>query len=911
MIKIKNLNKYYNKNKSNELHVINNANIEISSPGLVTFLGSSGAGKSTLLHVIGGLDKASGDVIYDDINLLKKRSTIVDNYRNEHIGYIFQNYNLLPDLTVYENLRVQLELINIFDKAIIDEKINECLKIVGLEKYKRRKVTALSGGQQQRVAIARALVKGAEVIIADEPTGNLDTKNSIEVLNILKIISRKYLVILVTHNINLAYHYSDRILKIKDGKIIEDLQNNNNKNSLLHIDSNAIYLNEYDKDELPNNINVYTKNKEEINFKIIVENDAIYIENNNNLPIRVINENTDRYIIEENYEQNYISEEDVLKLNFTKYNKISFKRKMKNFLTDVKNSFLKMIYGTKKTKMLYISFFFIGIILCLCLNSLSISTTISNDFLEDVPKNAVQMDIVNASQFAKFGYTLETDEIISMIKDKKEILGVVDSVDNPYLNFKVISNRTTAINISKKCFVTTPKHYDNIELNNEEVIISSKIADQIIYYTKGYQIDNYEKLIGKEFYLSLPKIYNGNVIIKDVIDTRDYTFILSDYMYLSQQMFEHQSKSLNYSYDVNRKYFSNYIPISQYIPSGDIFSVDKKLPNVIISENLVEHLIGIDYFASSGMKNKIWTTQSPLFNVIGCVKEDEFNVVFEKMGDYNKFVEDSIPEAISYLPYDKYDIKLVEGSSYPVNDYEILLPNTYDNRIDYPIGSKYLLSENFYVYYELKVVGYFELEYPNNLSHLYVNYQTAYLIRSIKTIDKLLKGDVKMLYFYTNNQEEMSNYIEELGYPSGNPEKIMLENTIFEKLNLSKLVIIISICIIVVMILFIFFINRSKMLHNIYDIGVLRALGAQKKKIYKEYIIDSIIITTFTIFLGFTATYFFTYNANNFIPGISVDLYYYFISIACIYFAMVIASILPVYILLRKTPIEIINKYDI
>ena len=910
MIKIKNLNKYYNKNKSNELHVINNANIEISSPGLVTFLGSSGAGKSTLLHVIGGLDKARGDVIYDDVNLLKKRSNAVDNYRNEHIGYIFQNYNLLPDLTVYENLRVQLELINIYDKAVIDEKINECLKVVGLEKYKRRKVTALSGGQQQRVAIARALVKGAEVIIADEPTGNLDTKNSMDVLNILKIISKKYLVILVTHNINLAYHYSDRILKIKDGKIIEDLQNKNN-NSLLHVDSNAIYLNEYKKEDLSNNIKVYTKNNEELNFKIIIENDAIYIENNNNLPIRVLNDNTDRYIIEENYEEEYISEEDVLKLNYKKYNKISFKQKFKYIFKDVKNSFLKMIYGSKKTKMLYISFFFIGIILCLCLNSLSISTTISNDFLEDVPKNAVQMDLVNASQSAKFGYTIETEEILSLMQDKQEILGIVDTVNNPYLSFKVISNRSTSINIHKKCFVTTPRFYNDIELKDEEIIISKKVADQIIYYTKGYQIDTYDKLIGKEFYLSLPKIYNGNVIIKDILDTPDYTFVLSDHMYLAEQMYQHQSTSLSYSYDINRKYFSNYIPIKDYIPKGDSFSIDKKLPNVIVSEALVEHLVGIDYFASKGMKNKIWKTGSAHFNVIGYVEEDDFNVVFQNMQEYNKFVENSLPYIRSYLPYDKYDIKLVEGSSYPVNDYEILLPDTYDNRIDYPIGSSYTLIENDYVYYQLKVVGYFKLDYPNNLSHLYVNYRTAYLIKSIRTIDRILKNNVKMLYFYTTDQEVISNYIEELGYPSGNPEKIMLQNTIFEKLNLSKIVIIISVCIIVVMILFIFFINRSKMMHNIYDIGVLRALGAKKNKIYKEYIIDSIIITTFTVALGFTFTYFFTYNANNFIPGISVELKYYFISIVCIYLAMILASILPIYMLLRKTPIEIINKYDI
>jgi ABC-type lipoprotein export system ATPase subunit len=252
MIKLEKVNKYFYRHKKNEIHVINNTNLEIQAPGLVTFLGSSGAGKSTLLHVIGGLDKASGDVIYDNINFNKASKRVVDDYRNKHIGYIFQNYNLLPNLTVYENLKVQLELIQVFDKETVDKKINECLKIVGMEKYKRRKVTALSGGQQQRVSIARALVKGADVIIADEPTGNLDTKNSIEILNILKILSKKYLIVLVTHDLNLAMHYSDRIIKIKDGTIIEDVVNENN-NSLLHTDSNALYLDDYEQNSFANN----------------------------------------------------------------------------------------------------------------------------------------------------------------------------------------------------------------------------------------------------------------------------------------------------------------------------------------------------------------------------------------------------------------------------------------------------------------------------------------------------------------------------------------------------------------------------------------------------------------------------------------------------------------------------------
>ena len=203
----------------------------------------------------------------------------MDLYRNKHIGYIFQNYHLLPDLTVYQNLKIQLELVGIKDEIEIEKRINICLKAIGMEKCKRRNVTALSGGQQQRVAIARALVKGAKVIIADEPTGNLDSKNSIEVMNILKQLSKTCLVVLVTHDKTLANHYSDRIIDIKDGQIVND-RINENDNSAYLLDTGTIYLDEYKQEVLSDTnqkVVLYTNSNKDIQLKIIVENNAIYM----------------------------------------------------------------------------------------------------------------------------------------------------------------------------------------------------------------------------------------------------------------------------------------------------------------------------------------------------------------------------------------------------------------------------------------------------------------------------------------------------------------------------------------------------------------------------------------------------------------------------------------------------------
>lgn len=910
MIKIKNLNKYYNKNKPNEIHVINNTNLEIESPGLVTFLGSSGAGKSTLLHVIGGLDKARGDVIYDNININKSRSSVIDSYRNKHIGYIFQNYNLLPNLTVYENLKIQLELINIHDKETIDRKINECLKIVGLEKYKRRKITALSGGQQQRVSIARALVKGAEVIIADEPTGNLDSKNSIEILNILKVLSKKYLIILVTHDINLAMHYSDRVIKIKDGMIIEDIVNKNN-NSLLHIDSNALYLNNYQKNsitEANNKVEIYSKNNEKLNFRIVIENDAIYIENNNNLPIRVLNENTDRYIIEETPKEDIIDENTILNLDYIQAEKPKMKDVFINLFRDIKKSFTNIFNGSIKTKLLYISFFVIGVILCFCLNSLSISTTLSNNLLDETPKGAIRVDLKNATEDSKYGITFNNEELLEILQDNNKINGAVDYIENCYLRFKVIANRTTAINLSKKCFITTPKTYngDDTVLKNNEIIISNSIANQILAYTKSYNINTYEELIDKEFYVNLTGYYQGDMVIKDVIETYDYTFLVSDYVYFSNSKgsYTYASYDLNYLWDQNNTYFDYYLPIE--IPKGDILSYDYKVPDVLISKNLVNNFIRIDRFLSTH-EQTVWETASDLFNVVGAIDEEGFNIVFRTQADYEKFIDSSMVASNSFLPYRSYDINLVEGRL-PVNDNEVILPNTSKYLNSYPIGSTYsYYSDKF----KLEVVGYFELNFPKNLSQIYTNYNTAYQIKSLDIFQKLLSKSPKEIYLYTDDTEELSTYFGEIGYTAADAEEEVLQQNIIAKMNASKVAIIVSLSIIVVMILFIFFINRSKMLQNIYELGVLRALGAKKTRLYKQYAIDSIIVSTFTVVLGFSLMYIFTKNANNFVPGIAVDFKWFLLSILGIYVIMISASLLPIYLLLRKTPIEIINKYDI
>ena len=231
MLKLENVNKYFNKNKPNEIHVLNNVSLDFDKTGLVAILGPSGSGKTTLLNLIGGLDKVDdGEIYINGKKITNSHSDSVDKIRNLNIGYIFQDYKLIDNISVYENIAISLKMIGEKDERKIKKNVQYVLEAVNMYRYRYRLAKTLSGGQKQRVAIARAIIKNPNIIIADEPTGNLDSKNSIAVMDILKSISKEKLVILVTHETELAKQYASRIIEIEDGKIIKDYENNNIEN---------------------------------------------------------------------------------------------------------------------------------------------------------------------------------------------------------------------------------------------------------------------------------------------------------------------------------------------------------------------------------------------------------------------------------------------------------------------------------------------------------------------------------------------------------------------------------------------------------------------------------------------------------------------------------------------------------
>lgn len=273
MLQTKNLVKIYKPKKGVPVTALDNVSITFGESGMVFLLGKSGSGKSTLLNVLGGLDSyEKGEIIIKGVSSKKFRQKHFDSYRNTYVGFIFQEYNVLDEFTVGANIALAIELQN---RKATDEEINKILKEVDLEGYGARKPNELSGGQKQRVAIARALVKNPQIIMADEPTGALDSVTGKQILETLKKLSKEKLVIVVSHDREFAENYADRIIELADGKVISDLELDNeykeNENS-LKFNGNVIevpagyHITEDDRKR----INEYIENLENQDAKISV-----------------------------------------------------------------------------------------------------------------------------------------------------------------------------------------------------------------------------------------------------------------------------------------------------------------------------------------------------------------------------------------------------------------------------------------------------------------------------------------------------------------------------------------------------------------------------------------------------------------------------------------------------------------
>lgn len=549
MIKLENVNKYFNRYKKNQIHVINNTSITLEDNGLVALLGPSGCGKTTLLNAIGGLDKINSGFIYiNGQKIAKNRVSKVDKIRNLNIGYIFQDYLLVDDKTVFDNVALPLKMIGIKDKDEIKKRVEYVLNKVGMYRYRNRYANMLSGGERQRVGIARAIVKNPSIIIADEPTGNLDSKNTLEVMNIIKAISKDRLVILVTHESNLAEFYASRILRIEDGKIISD-DKNDHTNELDYRMDNKIYLKDFKNKENYGNdnvkVNYYSNDNKNIEINLVVQNGNIYIESFNNEKLEIIDSSSSIELVNDHYKKISKTIYEEYKFDFDKIINKNVKKKYTsvfNPITLLVNGFKKVINYSFLKKILLIGFFISAMFITYAISSsFGIYNIDEKKFLKInkeyllVESNKIKVnDYLKYEKDENLNYILVGDSNISFSFIYDDYYQAKNSVGN-------ISGSLSSINmISSNDLIS-----GRMPSNNKEIIIDKKVFEK--YYEEGegkyLNIKKPSDLYERNLYIGsingykicgvvdkmIPSIYVNesefiNILVNKDIESYDYIF---------------------------------------------------------------------------------------------------------------------------------------------------------------------------------------------------------------------------------------------------------------------------------------------------------------------------------------------------------------------------------------------------
>lgn len=483
MIRIENLNKYYNKGRKNQIHVIDNTNIELPDKGLVALLGASGSGKTTLLNAIGGLDKVNrGNIYINDKRITRRCSSKIDNIRNLNVGYIFQDYKLIDNMSVYDNVAMVLKMIGIKDKDEIKKRVEYILERVSMYRYRHRPCGMLSGGERQRVGIARALVKNPDIILADEPTGNLDSKNTIEIMNIIKSISCDKLVIMVTHEVDLAKFYASRIIEIVDGKVEKDYVNKNNDDLDYRID-NKFYLKDFkyhsENKDSGINIDYYSDKVDKLNLIIVYKNGNLYIKNKDNEKIEVIDNSSSIELVNDNYKKLDKSVYEEYSFDYDKIINKDFKLKYSSIFNifSIFSSGIRRVFGYSLVKKLLL----IGFFLSACFLTYSVSNVIGIMTLEEenfvsTNKNYLLLDTgynnvnnyLSYLEYEGVSYILPGNSLVSMRINGGE-----------YYQTRYVDYRLSGSLASKEMIGNSDIIYGRMPESSNEIVIDKMVYDRI------------------------------------------------------------------------------------------------------------------------------------------------------------------------------------------------------------------------------------------------------------------------------------------------------------------------------------------------------------------------------------------------------------------------------------------------
>ena len=804
MIKVNHLHKYFNRFKRNEIHVLNDVTLEFPEKGLVVLLGPSGSGKTTLLNVLGGLDKVqSGTIDFDQTQIEGYDAGTWEKIRNEAVGYIFQNYNLLPELSVFDNIAFVLKMIGIHDPRVIEERVHYILNAVNMYPFRKKRALQLSGGQQQRVAIARALVKNPRIIIADEPTGNLDSKNTLEIMNIIKQISMEKLVVLVTHERDIADFYGDRIIELKDGQIISDTSNEMNHDHQFKTDD-VIYLKDLNqvtsKQTEMINVDLYKDHVEEdepISVRLIVKNKTLYLDVNSPYQkVKLLDKNAGVIIKDEHFVKKTRAELIETTFELSKLDNKEVHRQNK-ILVSIKQvvwmALVKVSRTSKKGKLMLFSFFVAGLVIAFTLSFLASS--------------------------------------IVLEPEKSMIYG------NDYV--RVYKNPTVQVS------------------------------------------------------------YNQLLALKDEDDD---LFKLNSFSYFTELRFE-SNKQQSYQTLYARIDYLKDFKASQLLHG--------EFPNspydVLLSNTLAESITK----SSIGQNNGIWTMRHLLqeklvfggikINIVGIVDvEQELMFVDPQMA---AFIYDAARPPFLVTGYELFleDIELVAGAL--------------------PVQNQVLISQDFYDENYASNIQPFPKYLPNisyQVSGIYASdIQLPIFLTPFENAERIRFEDATQFFIRTSDKKAMiqalttifaEDYVTDLYQEALSIEKTRRDIVLYSSLGTSGFIVGFAL-------LGFYFIIRSSLISRIYEISVYRALGVRKKEIFRSFIVEILVLTSVSTLIGYLIASMAISKLQEGLLGtfqlFKITPLTFLAGLVLLYVINILAGLFPVYLLLRKTPAQILAQYDI
>lgn len=804
MIRLNNINKYFNKGKRNENHVVNNVNLELPETGLIIILGKSGSGKTTLLNIISGTDDFDRGTLTINNQVIKKyKSRVWDKIRNKDIGYVFQNYNLFNNLTIYENIEMVLKLSGVRDDFEIKKRVDYLLKSVGLENYHNRMVSSLSGGQAQRVALVRALAKDPKIIVADEPTGNLDNKNTIDIMNILKVVSKNKLVLMVSHDISLAEYYADRIINIQDGLIKNDEAND--YDGVLEIDQDQrIFLKDYQKDTLKNN-------RVEL---VTYQNDNI----TDNIDIELIDKNETLY----------------LKVDSKKHSRIKY-------LNDESEIELIDDYSSNKDKYLNTDFDFDSII-----DNKAYKAKIS---IKDAFRYAYKR-ISEQSIGRKMLYSILA--VVGALMSMS--IGIYGSV-NDYDDTIIVDKSRNYITVEGDFTYEEAKALEEYDFIQKVNFFTEAVKYQLIT-EKYYQITNTISLNAHPSDISLlPKecIVFGRYPEKNEI--------VIDIFLANKLIYENSERGIE-SYD-------------------DVLKSSIKLQS---SGNEFDYSIDTYFdFEIVGISNDnsptIWMAEELLYSLSMPTIVD-YNI----LGEGVEFTSGRMPKyPTEVLLSDDYT-NIGTPSQIGTDLGTLSIVGTYS----YNGGSRYYNSK----YLMLSTVDLMEKMHFKRTSQTF--WDASFLAYTDNPSEAIKKLDADGIYSFSEYLENYDEYIKNQ----------TVENTGF--LTYSLIGIISSA-------FGIYFIMRSSLLSRIYEISVLRAIGASKEDIRRFFLVEILLVTTISSLVGYLVVVLLLSSglSNAYINFVHFTPINIVIGMIMLYLINMIFGLLPIELLIRKTPAKILFKYDL